>query len=216
MGKQLQPSGLFYFKRSFVTACIFILFYTGGISSSVAQQKKIEGQNFTRYKPAHFKSKRGLAYTLYLSPVLTVDPLGLGGRSTYALALGSRVPLWESKLADQARQGLRIKGLYTAIAYEYYPQQFDNIYVSLWLRIKTFMPIVARTDALYSYGGGKQGVMSRFCFGFEIRRYTILLSGTTYSDISYDLFGDHPTTGSPYANAGSIELVIPIYSHKQK
>lgn len=217
MGKHIHSLyGRLYFKRLILTAGVFILFYAGILNVAIAQQKIIEGQSFTRYKPGYFKPKRGLNYMIYVSPVLTVDPLGLGGRSTYALALGSRIPLWESRLTDHALQGLRIKGLYTAIAYEYYPQQFDNIYMSLWLRIKTFMPIVARVDGLYSYGSGRQGLMTRFCFGFEIRKFTLLASGTIYSHNSYLLFGDHPTTTSPYSNAGAIELVIPVYNHERK
>jgi hypothetical protein len=102
------------------------------------------------------------------------------------------------------------------LGYEYFPKQFDNLYASLGIRIKTFMPIVARMDGLYSFGNGKRGIASRFCFGFEIKKLTVLLSGTIYSDTFYKQLGDHPTVDSPYSNAGSIMLLIPIYNNKKK
>jgi hypothetical protein len=208
---------LFYpFIQVINFAGILILIQACSCDIVTAQQKTVDGQTYTKYKRAYFTPKRGLNYSLYVAPVLTVDPLGLGGKSTYALSIISRITLWESKLAGQQLQGLRIKGLYTSLGYEYYPQQFDNLYASLWLRVKTFMPIVARMDGLYSFGYGKQGIASRFCFGFEIRKFTVLLSGTIYSASTVKLFGDHPTTDSPYSNAGAIMLLIPVYNHEVK
>jgi hypothetical protein len=197
-----------------LAACVFI-FLVHVIPAQA--QKTVDGQTFTRYKAGHFRSEKPLNYNLFLAPLITVDPLGIGGKSTYALSAGSQITLWESKLDVKSLQGLRIKELYTALGYEFFPKQFDNLYASLGIRIKTFMPIVARMDGMYSFGDGRRGIATRFCFGFEIERFTVLLSGTIISGNSYEIFGDfHPTTYSPYSNAGGILLLIPIYNHKSQ
>ncbi|MFZ6013372.1 MAG: hypothetical protein ACOYXT_23725 [Bacteroidota bacterium] len=196
--------------------------HTGGIliiflflNVAHAQEKTLDGKIFTAYKRSHFTPKRGLYYTLYLSPLVTVDPLGLGGKSTYALGAGTQIRLWESRTPDKALQGLRIKGWYTAAGYEYYPNQYDNIYGSLWLRVKTFMPITARIDGVYSFGYGMQGVSTRYCFGFEIKKFTVLLCGSIYR-YSTSRYGFHPFVESQYTNAGAIMLVVPVYEHQPK
>lgn len=200
--------------RLVLAACVFI--FLAQVVPAQAQ-KTVDGQTFTLYKARHFKSKKTLHYNLFLAPLITVDPLGLGGKSTYALSAGSQVTLWESKHNVKLLQGLRFKELYTTLGYEFFPKQFDNLYASLGIRIKTFMPIVARMDGMYSFGDGRRGIATRFCFGFEVERFTVLLSGTIISSNSYKLFGDfHPTAYSSYSNAGGILLLIPIYNHKAK
>jgi hypothetical protein len=176
------------------------------------QDVTIDGKAYQPYKAKYFKPKRPLQYNLYLSPVLTVDPLGLGGKSTYGIGAGSRINLWESKSAENNLQGLKIKGFYTAFGYELFPRQSDNVYASLWLRVKTFMPLAARIDYVYSYGNGLKGMSTRYCVGFEIKNISLLLAGTTTRFLSKRL-GDHPYLDSPYSNVGSILLVIPVYNH---
>jgi hypothetical protein len=180
------------------------------------QQKTVDGLQYTQHKAAHFRPHRRLNYEIYSAAILNVDPLGIGGRSTYAVSAGTNVALWESKTKDQALQGLRFKGLYTAVLYEYYPLQYDNIGLSLWTRIKTFMPLVGRMDGLYSFGYGDRGVATRFCVGFDVRKFTVLMTGTIYSHHSYDWFGDHPVYSSPYTNSGSIMLLFPFYKHNDR
>ncbi len=176
------------------------------------QDIAIGGKTFRPYKAGEFRPKRSVLYNVYLSPVLTVDPLGISGKSTYGLGAGSRINLWESKTADNSLQGLKIKGFYTAFGYEYFPLQSDNVYASLWLRVKTFMPISARIDRVFSFGDGLKGTSTRYCFGFEVKNISVLLAGTTTRFLS-PVFGEHPYLNSPYTNVGSILLVIPIVSH---
>jgi hypothetical protein len=104
-----------------------------------SQTRVIEGKEFTRYRPKYFKPKLRIHYNIYLSPSLTVDPLNIGGKSAYAISVGTRINLWESKTPMKALQGLKVNGWYFGGGYEYYPQQYDKIYASLWIRIKTFM-----------------------------------------------------------------------------
>ena len=133
------PSSFVSFQHVTITWCfVFIMGVANG------QFKTLDGKIFKSYKAGYFKPKRGFQYNLFLSPVLTVDPLGIGGKSTYGLGAGTRINLWESKAADNILQGLRIKGLYMGLGYEFYPQQSDNLYATIWLRVKTFMPITAR------------------------------------------------------------------------
>ena len=199
---------LHYLSVVHAVACCLILI---GYPSS-GQDVSIEGKAYKPYKARYFKPKRPLQYNLYVSPVLTVDPLGLGGKSTYGIGAGSRINLWESKSVDNNLQGLRIKGFYTALGYELFPQQSDNAYASLWLRVSTFMPLTARIDYVYSYGNGLRGMSTRYCVGFEVKNISVLLAGTTTRFLSKRL-GDHPYLDSPYANVGSILLVIPLYNH---
>lgn len=189
--------------QSLYLAVIFIVIVD---SIAIAQQKTIDGKDFTAYKSGAFKPNRGLFYSIYLSPVLTIDPLGLGGKSTYALSLGTRINLWESRSPDL--KGLKIKGWYVGGGYEYYPQQFDMVYLSLWLRVKTFIPLVGKIDAIYAFDGTHSGMMSRYCIGVEVRKLSLFLCGT-----SYGLTEDQPINYSEYTTAGSILLVIPIYTH---
>ena len=177
---------------------------------SFAQDVGSDEKSFRVYKKNYFKPRKRLQYNIFLSPVMTVDPLGTGGKSTYAIGAGTRINLWESKSIGNSLQGLRVKGIYTGFGYEYYPKQFDNIYASLWMRIKTFMPIVARLDGIYSYGNGLSGLSTRYCFGFEVSRITVLLSGTiTFYGKSLSL---HPHDDSPYTNVGGVMLVIPFFN----
>jgi hypothetical protein len=198
--------------RRCVSLCLSTCFLVFTCSFTRAQDVTIEGKTFKAYKSRYFKQKTPFQYNLYLSPVLTVDPLGVGGKSTYGLGVGSRINLWESKAADNSLQGLRIKGFYTALGYELYPQQSDNLYASLWLGVKTFMPITARIDYVYSYGNGLRGTSTRYCLGFEVKKVSVLLTGTTTHFLS-PVFGEHPYLDSPYTNVGSILLVIPVYNH---
>lgn len=193
-----------------VVMCIVL----AGTAAS-AQKTNIDGKEFQPYRAGHFKPHRGLFYQFYVSPVITVDPLGLGGMSTYGVSLGTRLNVWESKTPDKKFSGLKMKGFYLAGGYEYYPQQYDKIYGSLWLRIKTFMPITAKIDMIYATGYGLQGFSTRFCFGFEVKKISIFLCGETYR--AYQAaFGYHPNTESPYVNAGSIMAIIPIYTRREK
>ncbi|HEX8039299.1 MAG TPA: hypothetical protein VF490_09105 [Chryseosolibacter sp.] len=176
------------------------------------QDAVIDGKTFKAYKAGAFKPKRPLLYNVYVSPVLTVDPLGISGKSTYGVGIGSRINLWESKASDNSLQGLRIKGFYTSFGYEYFPLQSDNVYASLWLRIKTFMPLAGRIDRVFSFGNGLKGTSTRYCLGFEVKGISVFLAGTTTRFLS-PVFGEHPYLNSPYTNVGSILLVVPIVNH---
>jgi hypothetical protein len=199
------------FIRGLSAAICIIL---AGIDAS-GQKTTIDGKEFESYRAGHFRPHRGLFYQFYVSPVITVDPLGLGGMSTYGMSLGARINVWESKTPDKKFSGLKMKGFYLAGGYEYYPQQYDKIYGSFWLRIKTFMPITAKVDMIYATGYGLQGFSSRFCFGFEVKKISIFLCGETYRAYQAGL-GYHPNSETPYANAGSIMAIIPIYTRKEK
>jgi len=192
----------------FLPALFMVFIY----HASGAQDLAFDGKTFRPYHAKFFKPKRPLQYNLYLSPVLTVDPLGLGGKSTYGMGAGSRINLWESKSSDNNLQGLRIKGFYTAAGYELFPRQSDNVYASLWMRVSTFMPLTARIDYVYSYGKGLRGMSTRYCVGFEVKNVSLFLAGTTTRFLS-ERFGDHPYLDSPYSNVGSILLVVPLYNH---
>ena len=176
-------------------------------ADAAAQQKTIDGKDFSTYKPGAFKPKHGLYYSLFVSPVYTIDPLGLGGKSTYALSLGARINLWESKSPDL--KGLKIKGWYIGGGYEYYPQQFDMAYLSIWLRVKTFIPLVGKIDKIYAYDGTYRGLMTRYCIGVEVKKLSLMLSGSTFGPINGE---DQPVYYSEYTTAGSIILIIPLYT----
>lgn len=174
---------------------------------SFAQQKIYDGNEFSAYRPSAFTPKRGLFYTLYLAPVYTVDPLGLGGKSTYALSLGTRLSIWETKTEEL--KGLKIKGWYVGAGYEYYPQQFDAIYFSAWLRVKTFIPLAGKIDWMYAFDDISSGLLTRYSIGIEVKRLTLFIGGSTFSLINGK---EHPSTRSRYTNAGSISLLIPVYT----
>ncbi len=194
---------------------LIIIFLFSSSVSLCAQSKSIDGRQFSTYHSGYFKPHRGIFYSLYFSPVYTVDPLGFGGKSTYGLGLGTQINLWESKTLPSRYSGLKITGLYTAIGFEYYPQQYNKSYLSLWLRIKSIIPLVAKADMVYSRGYGLQGVTYRYCFGFEVKKVTVLLCGETGGPFFYDL-GKHPKTESPYANAGAVLLIIPFFNRRER
>jgi hypothetical protein len=173
-----------------------------------------DGQGFVKYKRNYFSPHRGLFYSFYVSPVLTVDPLGIGGRSTYAIALGTQIRIWESKSADKSLTGLKLKGFYTAFGYEYYPKQIDKVYASLWIRFKTFMPLTGKIDAIYAYGNGRKGMAARTCVGFELKKISIFVCGETTGFRSF--FGPHPYSDSPYTNVGEILAIIPVFTRVEK
>jgi len=193
-------------------ACSVLLlvlpFCAPGVS---AQDMDAEGKPFRPYRARDFSAHRGLFYMFYGGPVLTVDPLGLGGQSTYGVSAGVRFHLWESRAADTRLTGLKVKGFYVGAGYDYYPLQYDKLYVSGWMRVKTFMPITARLDGIYAFGDGMQGTSTRYCFGFEVSRVTVLLAGEIQKYYTPGL-GWHPSTESRYANQGSVMLVIPLLS----
>jgi hypothetical protein len=201
----LQPRVVLFF-------CLTLSHFTLFQNFTYAQAVLIDGKAYAPYHAGAFRSKRPLQYNLYLSPLLTVDPLGISGKSTYGIGAGWRINLWETKSKDNSLQGLKIKGFYGALGYEYFPRQSDNIYASIWLRVKTFMPIAGRIDRVFSYGDGLKGTSTRYCLGFEIRSISVFLAGTTTQFIS-PVFGEHPYLNSPYANVGSILLVIPVVKH---
>ncbi|HYC86665.1 MAG TPA: hypothetical protein VEB86_15640 [Chryseosolibacter sp.] len=176
-------------------------------------QTVVDGKTFKRYRASDFSAHRGLFYTVYAAPLVTVDPLGLGGKSAYAASVGLRLNLWESMTPHNRLSGLKIHGFYLGGGYEYYPQQFNKLYGSFWLRIKTFMPIVARADAILAHGGGMVGISRRYGFGFEVKNITVLLCGE-YQFYQYGSLGWHPVTESDYANQGAVHLIVPIYSRK--
>jgi len=183
------------------------------ITSTAQNSTEVDGKTFTRYQPKYFKPHRGIFYTLFVSPVVTVDPLNLGGKSTYAIAVGSRFRIWESYTANNKLGGLKLKGIYTAVAYEYYPQQYSKTYLSLWARIQNFLPIAFKGDLIYARGYGLQGFSSRYGIGIELRNISLFLCGELYTADS-PRFGFHPNTESPYTNAGEILAIIPIYDRK--
>jgi hypothetical protein len=190
-------------------AIVFILFSFSSVS--VAQSRVFNGQEYTKYKAKYFKPKKGLTYSLYLSPVLTVDPLGVKGQSTYAFGGGANVTLWESKAPASALQGLKIQSIYMGVGYENYPQQFDKVYISFGLRIQTFMPLAARMERIIDFGQDAVGSSARFCLGFEVKKITVFLCGVTGWTGLY-----HPVFESKYSNVGAIMLVIPVYNHTGK
>lgn len=174
----------------------------------------VEGKTYQRYSANYFKPHRGIAYMLYVSPVVTVDPLDLGGKSTYALSVGSRFTVWESKSLEKKLSGLKMKGIYLALGYEYYPKQYDKLYTTTWVRIKTFLPLAFKTDLIYARGYGLSGISNRFCIGIEVKQITLFLCGETYY---YNLLGGpHPNFETRYTNAGEFLAIIPLYNHKLK
>lgn len=180
------------------------------VQEVISQTQIIDGKEFNTYRARYFRPKLKINYNVYLSSVLTVDPLDIGGKSAYALSAGTRINLWESKTPMKALQGLKVNGWYIGGGYEFYPQQYDKIYGSLWIRIKTFMQFVGRLDAVYSYGYGLHGTGSRYCAGFEIKKVTILVCGELYG-INQP---NHPHTRSEYFNQAAIFLIVPIYTRK--
>jgi hypothetical protein len=210
----LSSTGNQFSHAALLTAMVLAIAIFAG-TTTLAQNNAVNTLPFSRYKPSDFRGKLHLNYSIYVTPMITVDPLGLGGKSAYALSLGTRIHLWESKQQTALLSGLQLRGIYGALGYEYFPQQFDNFYGSLWFRIKTFIPISARMDALYSFGEGRHGIASRFCFGVEVRTLTLLLSGTIYSAGTQQIFGEHPVYYTDYSNAGAIMLVIPFYRNEK-
>lgn len=205
----------FLSRARYLTGTCALMCFILANSVLTAQTITIDGKKFQPYRASHFRPHRGIFYQLYVSPVVTVDPLGISGPSTYGIALGSRINLWESRTPDRKLSGLKMKGFYLAGGYEYYPQQYDMIYGSLWLRIKTFMPIAAKADLIYATGYGLRGITYRFCVGFEVRTVSIFFCGSI-SGSFYNLLGPHPNTESPYGNAGSILAIIPVFTRKEK
>lgn len=175
----------------------------------------VDGKSFTQYKPKYFKSHRGIFYTLFVSPVVTVDPLQLGGKSAYAISVGSRFRIWESYSANSNWGGLKLKGIYTAVGYEYYPQQYSKTYWSMWARFQNFLPLAFKGDLIYARGYGLQGFSSRYGIGIELRKISVFLCGELYQRYSRR-FGYHPNVETPYTNAGEILAIIPIYDRKDK
>jgi hypothetical protein len=205
------PMERIFSRLSTNTRYIAIVLFIGVACFSVsvnAQTREFNGQVYTLYKAKYFKPKKGLSYSFYLSPVLTVDPLGVRGQSTYAFGGGMNLTLWESKSASNALGGLKIQSFYIGTGYENYPEQFDKLYFSFGMRIKTFMPLAARMERIIDIDQGKLGTSVRFCLGFEINKVTVFLSGTT-GWYPYD----HPVYDTKYSNVGAILLVIPVYSH---
>jgi hypothetical protein len=201
------PSGGQYLVLSLV-------FLAGFFQASGQEKISVDGKEFTKYNRKYFSPQRGLFYSFYVSPVLTVDPLGISGKSTYALALGAQIRIWENKSADKSLTGLKLKGFYTAFGYEYYPRQIDKLYASLWIRIKTFMPLTGKIDAIYVYGNGRKGLASRVCVGFEVKKISVFLCGETTGFTS--VFGPHPYSDSPYSNVGEILAIIPVFTRVEK
>lgn len=191
-------------------AALLICFLDTAAQSTIS----VDGKNFIGYKPKYFRPHRGIFYSIYLSPVFTVDPLGLGGKSTYGMALGSQIRLWESKTPENLLTGLKIKGLYTAFGYEYYPRQYSKTYASLWLRIKAFIPLAGKIDYIYASGYGLKGITVRYGVGFEVKRITIFLCGELW--YFHALGGRHPNFETPYTNAGEIMAIIPVFTRKEK
>lgn len=172
-----------------------------------SQKKSFDEKEFSSYRPGAFRLKRGLFYTLYISPVYTVDPLGIGGKSTYALSLAARINVWESK--SPVVKGMKIKGWYIGGGYEFYPQQFDMIYFSSWMRVKTFLPLVGKIDNIYAFEGSQRGFLTRYCLGVEVKKLSIMLSGTNTRFIRG---AEHPVSNSEYTTVGSIIVIIPLYT----
>ena len=172
-----------------------------------AQTKTLNGQEYTKYKRKHFEPKKSLTYSIFVSPVLTVDPLGVRGTSTYGFGAGGTINLWESKSVTSALQGLKLQSFYIGAGFENYPQTFDKVYFSLGLRIKTFIPIAARMERMVDIGKDKVGTSARFCLGLEFKKVTLFVCGVT----DYSL--ESPVFESKYTNVGAILLVIPVYTH---
>lgn len=191
----------------FLPAFVFVL-------SFAECQVIVDGKTFSAYSRKHFRPHRGLFYQIYASPLLTVDPLALGGKTTYAAAVGARFNVWESRSPYQKLSGLRVHGFYFGGAYEFYPQQFDKLYSSFWLRFKSIMPITARVDFILAHGYGLVGFSRRYGFGFEVKNMTVLLCGE-YQWGYYEGLGWHPVTESKYANQGSIHLIVPLIVRNQ-
>ena len=192
---------------------ICTLFLT--IHSYAQNSTEVDGKTFTRYQSKYFRPHRGVFYTLFVSPVVTVDPLDLGGKPAYAISLGSRFRIWESYAANNKLGGLKLKGIYTAIGHEYYPQQYNKTYFSMWVRIQNFLPIAFKGDLIYAQGYGLRGLSSRWGIGIELKNITVFLCGETYKVYSPEM-GYHPNVKSPYTNAGEFLVIIPIYSRKEK
>jgi len=191
-----------------------LVFLVGFFQAGGQDKISLEGKEFTKYNRNYFSPHRGLFYSFYVSPVLTVDPLGLGGKSTYAISLGTQIRVWENKSPDKSLTGLKLKGFYTAFGYEYYPRQIDKVYTSLWIRIKTFMPLTGKIDVVYAYGNSRKGLASRYCVGFELKKISIFFCGeiTGFTKV----FGPHPYWDSPYTNVGEILAVIPVFTRVEK
>ena len=207
---QLRDAGS-NLKRACLLTCVTLIVF----SASAQNSTEVDGKTFTRYQPKFFKPHRGIFYTLFVSPVVTVDPLQLGGKSTYALAVGSRFRIWESYTANNKFGGLKLKGIYTAVAYEYYPQQYSKTYVSMWARVQNFLPIAFKADLIYARGYGLQGITSRWGIGVEVKNISFFLCGELYTARS-PVLGLHPNAETPYTNAGEILAIIPIYNRKEK
>lgn len=184
------------------------------IPVSAQKEQKIDGSTYVQYKPSYFKPHRGIYYSLFAAPVVTIDPMGLGKKSTYGIGLGSRFTLWESKKETPALSGLSVVGFYTAVAYEYYPQQYDKVYASLWVRVKALIPLAARTDLIYGYGYGMKGVSARLCIGFEVKSVSVFVCGEYFKYYSFGSW--HPNLESPYTNSGEIMVLIPFLTRKDK
>lgn len=174
----------------------------------------VGGKVFQRYRPKYFSPHRGLFYSIYVSPVITIDPLGFGGKSALGVSLGSKFRLWESKTPENLLTGIKIRGFYTAFGYEYYPRQYSKSYASLWMRIKAFIPLAGKADLIYASGYGLRGISTRYCVGFEVKSITIFLCGEFY--FYHALGSTHPNFESPYTNAGEIMAVIPLINRKEK
>ncbi|HCW06126.1 MAG TPA: hypothetical protein DGG95_02030 [Cytophagales bacterium] len=203
------------FKSSVVKSISGVVLVLNGFFLSAQTTTTIDGKSYTQYQPKYFKPHRGIFYTLYISPVYTLDPLGLGGKSTYAISVGSRFRIWESYSANDKWSGLKVKGFYTALGYEYYPQQYSKTYVSVWGRVQNFLPLAFKADLIYARGYGLQGLTSRWSIGVEVKNISLFLYGELYKAYSPG-FGYHPNTESPYTNAGGFYAIIPIYSRKEK
>jgi hypothetical protein len=202
-----NPNGLHQLS---LLLLLLLLFPDASAQDSIT----VDGSSYQRYSKKYFRPHRGISYTLYASPVVTVDPLELGGKSTYALSLGSRFAVWESKTPDKKLTGLKMQGIYLALGYEFYPQQYDKLYTSTWIRVKTFLPLAFKTDLIYAMGNGLTGISNRFCIGIEIKQISLFLCGETYY---FDLLGGlHPNFETRYTNAGEILAVIPLYHHPLK
>ena len=196
----------FSFLFTAFVICVFQAYAQNSIS--------VDGKEFTRYRPKYFSPHRGIFYSIFLSPVVTVDPLGFGGKSTYGMSLGSQIRLWESKTPENLLTGIKIRGFYTAFGHEYYPQQYSKTYASLWLRFKAFIPLAGKIDYIYASGYGLKGLTIRYCAGFEVKKITIFVCGESW--FYYALGGRHPNFETPYTNAGEIMAVIPVFTRKEK
>ena len=205
---------LFFLRRRVHQWSVVLSLLIGPCSVFSQGTINVDGKEFVKARPAYFKPHRGLFYSVYISPVVTVDPLAFGGKSTFGASLGSKFNLWESKTPESPLTGLKIRGFYTAIGYEYYPKQYDKAYASIWMRCKAIIPLSAKADAIYATGYGLKGFSARYCVGFEVGVVTIFLCGEVW--YSKALEGPHPVTRSPYTNAGEIMAVVPLWTRKEK